>query len=242
MQTVVSDAADSSHSSLFSNPNLSPVQAQAVDALAEGSAIKGLSAMQAVASGASDSSLSSLSSHFSDANLSPVQVQVVEALAEGSTISGAARQAGIHRTTIHHWIRTNADFKVAAEDAQSEYVAALTDAMRELASSALKTLHRLLESKDIPPAVQLRAALAVLNRPHFPDKGWHLPERIESASRQRIVDGLAQAKNDDNAARMIEALDAAEARAAEPAPAQPIARCAPCPCGSGRKYKRCCAA
>jgi transposase-like protein len=123
-----------------------------------------------------DSSLSSHSSPFSTVELSPVQVQVVEALTEGATVSCAARRAGIHRTTIHHWLRTNAAFKEAAQNAQVEYIAELTDDMRELSSLALKTLRNLLERQDTPPAVQLRAALAVLSRPHFPHKAWHLPE------------------------------------------------------------------
>ena len=56
------------------------------------------------------------SSHFeviSDANLSPVQAQVIEALAQGQTVSAAAEKAGVHRTTIHHWIRNEPQFKAA---------------------------------------------------------------------------------------------------------------------------------
>jgi uncharacterized protein YecA (UPF0149 family) len=192
------------------------------------------------ASAAPDSSLSSHSSLFSTVELSPAQAQVVEALAEGASISCAARRADIHRTTIHHWIRTNAAFKEAAQNAQAEYTAELTDDMRELSALALKTVRNLLERSDTPPAVKLRAALAVLKRPHFPHKGWHLPERIESPRQQQVADSLAELKSDYDFMRMSEAL-AAKAPA-EPAPQAPIARSAPCPCGSGQKYKRCCGA
>ncbi len=192
------------------------------------------------ASAAPDSSLSSHSSLFSTVELSPAQAQVVDALAEGASISCAARRADIHRTTIHHWLRTNAAFKEAAQNAQAEYTAALTDDMRELSTLALKTLRNLLERSDTPPAVKLRAALAVLKRPHFPHKGWHLPERIESPRQQQVADALAELKSDYDFMRMSEAL-AAKAPA-EPAPQSPIARSALCPCGSGQKYKRCCGA
>ena len=47
-------------------------------------------------------------------NLSPVQAQVIAALAQGRTATDAARDAGIHRTTIHHWFRTQPLFKTAA--------------------------------------------------------------------------------------------------------------------------------
>jgi transposase-like protein len=182
---------------------------------------------------------SSHSSHFSNANLSPVQAQVVEALAEGATVSGAARQADIHRTTIHHWIRNHPEFKAAAEQAQAEYAAALSDEMRELSALAVKTLRNLLERSDVSPAVRLKAALAVLSRPHFPKPGWHLPERIESPKERQITDGLAELKADYDIVRMSEALET-NARPAEPAAAAGIPRNSPCPCGSGHKYKRCC--
>jgi transposase-like protein len=179
---------------------------------------------------------SSVSSHFSNANLSPVQAQVVAALAEGATVSGAARQADIHRTTIHHWIRNHAEFKAAAEQAQAEYASALSDEMRELSALALKTLRDVLERSDLSAAVRLKAALAVLNRPHFPKPGWHLPERIESPQEQQVPAGLAEFKADYDIVRMSEALEA-NGHKAEPAA---IPRNSPCPCGSGQKYKRCC--
>src|SRR5205809_777338 len=48
------------------------------------------------------------SSHFapiSDA-LSPAQAKVIAALAQGQTVTAAAEDAGVHRTTIHHWMRS----------------------------------------------------------------------------------------------------------------------------------------
>ena len=77
------------------------------------------------------------SSHFapiSDADLSPVQAQVIEALAQGQTVSAAAEKAGVHRTTIHHWIRTEPQFQAAVRIAQAEYSAELNDGIRELAA------------------------------------------------------------------------------------------------------------
>ena len=109
------------------------------------------------------------SSHFapiSDADLSPVQAQVIEALAQGQTVSAAAEKAGVHRTTIHHWIRTEPQFQAAVRIAQAEYSAELNDGIRELAARALLTLHDLLQDPTTPPAVRLKTALAILQRPH----------------------------------------------------------------------------
>ena len=178
---------------------------------------------------------SSHSSHFAptpDTSLSPTQAQVAAALAQGLSVSAAGRQAGVHRTTIHHWFRAEPQFEAAVQNASREYIAALNDDLRDLSANALKTLKDLLEAPDIPPAVRLKAALAVLQRPQFPQPGWHLPERIESPAQQLVVDGVSEMAAYDRVRRA--------AGAAQPNPA--IARCSPCPCGSGRKYKRCCGA
>jgi hypothetical protein len=189
-------------------------------------------------------------------NLSPVQAQVIAALAQGRTATDAARDAGIHRTTIHHWSRTEPLFKSSLQEAQREYVTILQDGMRDLAARAVETLRNLLDDPNTPPAVRLRTALAVLQRPHFPQPGWHLPERIESPREQQVVDGLKEIKADYDAMRMTEAMEAkrpADHTSPPPTPpthnpsvsegtssSAPIARNAPCPCGSGNKYKRCC--
>src|SRR2546423_2891536 len=172
-------------------------------------------------------------------NLSPVQAQVIAALAQGRTATDAARDAGIHRTTIHHWFRTQPLFKTAFEEAQREYVESLRDSMRDLAARAVETLRNLLDDPNTPPAVRLRTALAILQRPHVPQPGWHLPERIESEREQQVVDTLKEIKSDYDEMRMTEALqaNANQKKEEEPSPSAQIPRNAPCPCGSGAKYK-----
>jgi AcrR family transcriptional regulator len=176
----------------------------------------------------------------SDKSLSPVQAQVIAALAQGRTATDAARDAGIHRTTIHHWFRTDPLFKSSFQEAQREYVETLHDGMRDLAARAVETLRSLLDDPKTPPSVRLRTALAILQRPHFPKPGWHLPERIESPREQQVVDQLAEIKADYDAMRMTEAINHNPSVSAGAPASAPIARCAPCPCGSGNKYKRCC--
>jgi hypothetical protein len=173
------------------------------------------------------------------ANLTPAQAKVLAALAQGRTVTAAAHEAGLHRNTIYNWLN-EPEFKTAVDEAQREYVAILSDGMRDLAALALETLRALLEDRKTPPAVRLKTALAILQRPHFPNRGWHLPERIEEPREQQVVDNLAEMKADYGAMRMTEAMEA-HAQKKKPTEAPPVARCAPCPCGSGLKYKRCCA-
>src|ERR1700694_5152718 len=151
---------------------------------------------------------SSESATIPNATLSPAQAQVIAALAQGRTITDAAHDAGIHRTTFHHWFRTEPEFKTALQEAQREYVETLQDGLRDLATRAVETLRNLLDDPKTPPAVRLRTALAILQRPHFPKPGWHLPERIESPREQQVVDGLKEIKADYDAMRMTEAMQA----------------------------------
>src|SRR6266851_4946344 len=143
------------------------------------------------------------SSTIAPANLSPAQAQVVAALAQGRTVTAAAQEAGLHRNAIYNWYHEPA-FKTAVDEAQSEYVAILSDGMRDLAALAVETLRSLLEDPKTPPAVRLKTALAILERPHFPKPGWHLPERIEPPREQQVVDGLAEIKADYDAMRMTD--------------------------------------
>src|SRR5258708_2158498 len=162
------------------------------------------------------------SSHFeaiSDAGVSPVQAQVIEALAQGQTVSAAAEKAGVHRTTIHHWIRNQPQFKAAVRTAQSEYAAEVNDGIHELAAHALLTLHELLQDPATPHAVRLKTALAILQRPHAPNAGWNLPGPVE----------LEPAETNRNATPITAATEPA-APPTEPRAPAPIARCAPCPC------------
>jgi hypothetical protein len=160
--------------------------------------------------------------------LSPAQAQVIAALAQGRPITSAANEAGLHRTTIHHWFRHEPVFKTAFQEAQREYFETLHEGLRDLAARAVETLRNLLDDPNTPPAVRLRTALAVLQRPHLPEQDWRLPERIESPGEQH------------RAWCTSETIQANAQQKEEPPSSAPIARSAPCPCGSGNKYKRCC--
>ena len=110
--------------------------------------------------------------------VSPSQAKAVALLAKGYSITHAAAEVGVHRTTIHDWLKNVAPFQAALKQAKKEFTDELRDELRDLSDTALDTLRVLLAAEDTPPSVRLKAALAVLERPGFPDPGRHLPERI----------------------------------------------------------------
>jgi len=113
------------------------------------------------------------------AALSALQIQVLAHLAHGATVTAAAESVGVHRSTIHNWLKAEPKFSSAVEHARNEYVETLRDELKALSALSLTALRAIVESKNTPPAVRLRAVLAVLNRPQFPRQDWALPERIQ---------------------------------------------------------------
>ena len=97
---------------------------------------------------------------FEVGNLSPIQVQVVAALAEGRSVVRAAAAAGIHRSTIHNWMRSSKEFRDAVNQARDHFFECVNDQLNELSTVALDTLRQLLTSPDTPPSVRLNAAFS----------------------------------------------------------------------------------
>jgi transposase-like protein len=124
-------------------------------------------------------------------SLLPAQAKVVLALAQGATISKAAHNAGVHRSTVHDWLKNNPQFAAALRQARREYVATLRDELKELSALALSTLRSLLEDTASPSSVRLRCALALLQRPQYPAVTWSLPESVNSAREDSIQRDLA---------------------------------------------------
>jgi len=156
---------------------------------------------------------------FEVGNLSPIQVQVVAALAEGRSVTRTAAAAGIHRTTIHNWMRSSKEFRDAVNQARDHFFECVNDQLNELSTTALDTLRQLLTSPETPPSVRLHAALAVLERPSHRDSAWQVPLPV---------------------GKVMEPRPELAARAPVPMVPESAPRNAPCPCGSGIKYKYCC--
>ena len=166
--------------------------------------------------------ISPASPPFEVGNLTPIQVQVVAALGEGRSVVRSAAAAGIHRSTIHNWMRSSKEFRDAVNQARDHFFECVNEQLNELSTAALDTLRQLLTSPDTPPSLRLQAALAVLERPGHRDAGWQVPQPVGRVMAPRF--------------------ELAVPEPAPPAPEVPASapRNAPCPCGSGIKYKYCC--
>ncbi|MFN3324964.1 MAG: SEC-C metal-binding domain-containing protein [Bryobacteraceae bacterium] len=171
--------------------------------------------------------------HFPD--LTPAQLRAVHALAAGATVTAAAEAAEVHRDTIYEWRRSKPAFAQAVIQAKSACEARLHDQLATLAQLAVATLQQLLEDPDTPPAIRLRAALAVLRRSHFEHKDWNIPVPIEPLSNPSNQPTLRQVEGELH--RLIEETEDSDRLRKETGETTP--RNGPCPCGSGRKYKRC---
>jgi len=153
--------------------------------------------------------MAALPNFLADSTLSPDQMKAVAALASGNSVLAAAQHTGVHRATIHNWLKLP-DFRAALEQGRRDYASHTHAKLKEIADLAIDTLRQILTDPKASPSVKLRAALAVLDRPLFPQPVTAQPEEFEQFTTET------------------------------PAPTPEIARNALCPCGSGNKYKRCC--
>jgi uncharacterized protein YecA (UPF0149 family) len=152
--------------------------------------------------------MASIPISLEDSALSSAQGNAIANLAAGRTIVSAAEQAGVSRATVHNWLKLSA-FQTALDQARQDFAAQIQAKLYEITALALDTIRHTLTDPDIPPAVKLKAALAVIDRPLFPKPAAAEPEETQKAPLKPVV-------------------------------LSDTARNAPCPCGSGAKYKRCC--
>lgn len=151
--------------------------------------------------------------HTTFHGLTPVQGHVATSLAAGASLTSAAESANVGRTTIYDWLNNSMDFSAAVEQARSEFVLILRDQLRDASVKALATITAILDDPTAPAAVRLKAALAILNRPHFPDPGWHLPEKIGPPMQEELSAQIAFLKADTRCAEKEAALVHAAAQA-----------------------------
>ena len=166
------------------------------------------------------------STHFHD--LSPEQAQVAAALAMGSSVTAAAIAAGVHRSTIHNWMKDSQTFRDAAQLALADCRQQIQDEMVDLTALAIKTLRQVMEDPKASPSVRLKAAQTVLSR-----RKWTSPEapQTQPAPQPEITEEFLQ---------KLWELGGKVQTDFKPTAKSETPRNAVCPCGSGLKYKRCC--
>jgi hypothetical protein len=127
--------------------------------------------------------------HTTDSSpLTTVQQCVVNALAAGSTLTDAAEAYGVHRVTVYRWMKTCQPFSAALHRARAEFVLARRDDLHQLSNRALETLLAILDNPKSSPAVLLRTAMFILQRPQLPKTGWSMPEPAPDPDGKKLLD------------------------------------------------------
>ena len=203
--------------------------------------------------------MQSTAQYSPDSTLTPTQHHVLSLLAQGASINAAANAAGIHRNTVANWRRVVPDFAREFEFAARERALFWHDHASGLPEKAVEVLSAILNDETAAPSLRLRAALKVISMATEtkPSPGPAKPYPAFTAEVEAVHGQLLMQQVPDE-----EPEEAQEAASENPEPAQPAKnvhnsaqRCTnqpirrpaepgrntPCPCGSGVKYKRCCA-
>jgi hypothetical protein len=89
--------------------------------------------------------------------------RAITALVAGATMQAAADAAGVDRTTLWRWMREDAAFIAEYNQARADQRDAVQAELRSLATDALAVVRGMLQDDEAPPALRLRAAMAVLD-------------------------------------------------------------------------------
>jgi hypothetical protein len=198
---------------------------------------------------------------MSEILFSPQQIAALDALANGATLTDAAAHAGVHRNTLANWRREAPDFEVALANAQYDRALLFREKAEAMADLAFDALRSVLTDPKSSPSVRLKAALAVINlisTPMHPQKKVNVtagdiidaPPPVPIADPARNLHNSAQPAPPEPSAVLAAFRERLKNmhNPAQPEPPQTIRRDHPkvgrnesCPCGSGLKYKRCCA-
>ena len=95
--------------------------------------------------------------------LSPKQRKAVAALLTTGEVKAAATEAGIHRDTLHRWLKEPV-FLDAVRQAEAAALDDLSRVLVGLGRTAVTTLHEAMSELDTPVATKVRAADVTLSR------------------------------------------------------------------------------
>jgi transposase-like protein len=91
------------------------------------------------------------------------QRRAVEALLTNGEVSAAAREVGIHRDTLHRWLK-QPGFQQAVRQAEAQTLDDLSRLLVQLGRTAVATLAKAMRDPTVPAASRVRAADAALSR------------------------------------------------------------------------------
>ncbi len=93
--------------------------------------------------------------------LTTKQQAAIAAILRCPTLAEAAKAIGVARVTVSRWM-TDSTFKRELSKAEGDLIASATRRLATLTEKAIRTLEQLLQDKDTPAPVRVRAALGVL--------------------------------------------------------------------------------
>jgi hypothetical protein len=94
--------------------------------------------------------------------VTPEQGRALAALLAGQGTTAAAAAAGVDRRTVTRWQSSDAAFISLHRSLRAELLEATRAELLALAPKAIKTIRSLLTKRTTPPAVRLRASVALL--------------------------------------------------------------------------------
>ena len=132
--------------------------------------------------------------------LSANQEKALAAMIGGATVTESAKRAGVHRSTIHDWLKNDIAFRSELNTLRREIKTAMRHRLLGIAQKAIDVLERAIEEGDDP-----RLALDTLKQMKglvlpYPPSGC--PDLLRHEARQREIASNYDQRYDDNGVLM----------------------------------------
>ncbi len=138
------------------------------------------------------------------AALSAQQHQAIRLLVKGENVSEVARQTGVHRGTVHRWIKENADFIAEYNQTLVEARARTNEERRQYRAQAFAVLVEMMSHETVPAATRVRAARHVIE----------LTEDLDESGPAQVTERIvyrSMEQADEETKRLFRLIDRAEA-------------------------------
>lgn len=87
--------------------------------------------------------------------LTPSQLKAIEALLSGSSLVDAAACAGVDRSTLSRWLKTDFDFQAELNRGRADIQRTYRTRLEAMVSKAMETVSKAIESGDVKASFEI---------------------------------------------------------------------------------------
>jgi len=122
--------------------------------------------------------------------LTPSQLKAIESLLSGSSLVDTAATAGVDRSTLSRWMKTDFEFQAALNQGREDLQSAYSARLEKLAEGAIKAVESAIQAGDSKTALEVLKGMGFLRGKKASIGLTSVAALERSAERQRMLELL----------------------------------------------------